>query len=250
MGKAKNKNRSMSKADKVYAKKARNKIKKQNVQRTGAQHLLSKLAESGNKNRITGLKSTESRRSFRKRLAKFNADRLSSRKGGKSDDADADEKSDTSAVDKKASRDPSTALGPRNSSYASLVSEFEALQRRIGAGVPTHMKKFNGMLKMCAAIGEYHLAVFILGQMAAQEIKPDDESFDYLRLLQQKTPTNQTYIQGVDLGDALDGLHPKVVIKQLIQKRQIDEKWTELQPEVTKVRSWLTSNTAMINEGG
>eukprot|EP00750_Incisomonas_marina_P025690 INCI5627.2.p1 GENE.INCI5627.2~~INCI5627.2.p1 ORF type:complete len:233 (-),score=52.15 INCI5627.2:450-1148(-) len=105
------------------------------------------------------------------------------------------------------------------------------------------------MLKMCAAIGEYHLAVFILGQMAAQEIEPDDESFDYLRLLQQKTPTNQTYIQGVDLGDALNGLHPKVVIKQLIQKRQIAEKWTELQPEVTKVRSWLISNTETINEG-
>ena len=237
----------MSKTDKVYAKKARNKLKKQNALRTGAQHVLAKLAEK-NKNKISGLKSTESRRSFRKRLAKFKAERLAQRKDGKS--TGGSENSENSDADGNApARDARTALGPRNSSYTSLVNEYEALQRRIEAGVPTHGKKFNAMLKMCAAIGEYHLSVFILGQMTAQDLELGDEAYEYLHLLQQKTPTNQTYIKGLVLGDALNGLHPKVVIKQLLQKRNVEAKWQELQSDAGRVREWLAQHTSDINDG-
>ncbi len=263
MGKAKNKNRTLSKTDKVYAKKARNKLKKQNAKRSGgdAQKLLAKLAaDTSSKNRIVGLKADESRRSYRKRLAKFNAERLAERKGGKADSggkgggddngeagSSGKEGGTSSAANKE--KDLSTALGPRNSSYSSLVGEFEALQRRIEAGVPTQAKQFNNMLRLCAAIGEYHLAVFVLGQMSAQGLEPDDEAFGYLQLLQGKTPTNQTYIKGAELGDALSGLHPKVVIKELIQKRNVDSKWVELQPQVTRVKKWLAANTDEINSG-
>jgi hypothetical protein len=246
MGKARNKNRSLTKSDKVYAKKSRNKIKKQNIRRTGMTHVLKKLA-AVNKDRLAGLQPNESRRSFRKRLAKFKVAKLKERKNPKTGDTDAE--LGKHVIDANNVTNPKTVLGPKNASFDSLKSEWAALQRRIEANVPTPLKKFNNMLKLCAAIGEYHLAVFVLGQMSAQDLELDDETYNFLALLQEKTPTNETYIQGVDISDALGGLHPKGVIKQLLQKRKVEGKWAGLQSaEVPQVKKWLQQNISLCNE--
>ena len=252
MGKSRNKNRNLSKTDKVYAKKARNKLKKQNAKKTGAAHLLAKVAAANKtKNHLQGLKPTESRRSFRKRLAKFKANKLKERKKQNVDTVtDVSEPSATGSQQSVVNAEPTVTLGPRNSSFSTLKKEYAALSRRLEAGVPTHRKQFNGMLKLCAAIGEYHLAVFVLGQMSAQDLDPDEEAFTFLKLLQEKKPTNSTYIEGVTLNEALGGIHPKVIIKQLLQKHKLDAMHTSLQDEVSKVKIWLKQNVEICNEKG
>lgn len=242
MGKARNKNRTLSKADKVYAKKERNKKKKQNQRRTGTKDILKKVAAT-NKNRIAGLLPTESRRSYRKRLAKFRASKETEKnteKRAKLEDNKVSERTENA-----------NPLGPRNASYESLVNEYEALNRRIKAGVSTSLKQFNSMLNKCAAIGEYHLAVYLLGEISAQDLEPDFTTIDTLRLLLQKTPTMKTYIKGVELDvEVLGGLHPKAIVKQLIQKHVWEAKWEGMQSQVATVKEWLKKNINECNDSG